>query len=224
MMLTRMAGIFYSYLYFKRDRFRLKKLISQGLKVGRNVYIMEDVNFDSNYPFLIEIGNNCRISKDVRILAHDATTFRALGITRIAPVRILDGSFIGERAIILPGVTIGPDAMIAAGSVVNRDIGEDKIAAGNPARPYGSYSELIEKYRESVSPENMIYKENVEDGMVDSVAIKNLVNKIGIAFMCGVPKHDPYYVHADMKKIREDAKKAINDTLSLRGKNGVVER
>ncbi len=223
MIIYKFIGKLYSLLYYRKDRYRLKKLISQGLKVGKNVYIMEDVNFDSNYPFLIEIGNNCRISKDVRILAHDATTFRTLGITRVAPVRILDGSFIGERTIILPGVTIGPDAMIAAGSVVNRDIGENKIAAGNPARPYGSYSDLIEKYRESVLPECIIFKEDVEHGEVTTGAIKDLVSKIGVAFMCGVPENDPYYVHADMREIREDAKKAMDDVLSLHKKSGVVE-
>ena len=67
--------------------------------------------------------------------------FRQFGVTRVSKVRILEGTFIGARAIILPGVTIGPNALIAAGSVVNRDIGEDMCAAGNPARPYGKFSE-----------------------------------------------------------------------------------
>ena len=104
--LLRPIGAFFSLIRDKADRLRLNKLISQGLKVGKNVYIMEDVEFDLNYPFLIQIGDNCRISKDVRILAHDATTFREIGITRLASVKILEGTFIGERAIILPGVTI----------------------------------------------------------------------------------------------------------------------
>lgn len=77
---------------------------------------MEDVEFNLDYPFLIEIGDNCRLSKGVRILAHDATTFRDLGVTRIAPVKILESTFIGERAIILPGVAIGPRTLIAAAS------------------------------------------------------------------------------------------------------------
>ena len=39
-------------------RLRIKKLISRGLKVGKNVYINEDVNFDYNFPYLIEIGDD----------------------------------------------------------------------------------------------------------------------------------------------------------------------
>ena len=98
-----------NYIAFKRDRLQLNNLMKRGLKVGKNVYIFENVEFDLGYPYLIEIGDNCRIAKNVLILAHDATTFKDLGVTRIAPVKILEGSFIGQNAIILPGVTIGPE-------------------------------------------------------------------------------------------------------------------
>ena len=51
-----------------------------------------------------------------------------------APVHICEGAFIGARAIILKGVTIGRGAVIGAGSVVTRDIPAGVIAAGTPAR------------------------------------------------------------------------------------------
>jgi len=204
-----------SLLNYKRDRLRLSKLINKGLKVGKNVYIMEDVEFDLNYPFLIEIGDNCRISKDVRILAHDATTFRDLGITKIAKVKILDGTFIGERTIILPGVTIGPRALIAAGSVVNRDIGEGKIAAGNPARPYGNYVDLINNYREPAKKGIIIKKEDIESGIVSSDDIKRIFEKESLAFIQGVPSHDPYYVNVNIDEIRKNAINAYNEWFSL---------
>jgi maltose O-acetyltransferase len=53
-----------------------------------------------------------------------------------APVHLLQGTFVGELAILL-GVAIGPRAMVAAGSVVSRDFGEGVLVAGNPARIYG---------------------------------------------------------------------------------------
>lgn len=192
-----------SYYHYRTDRLRLAERMKRGLKVGKNVYIMEDVEFDINYPYLIEIGDDCRISKGVRILAHDATTFRFIGVTRLAPVRILQGTFIGERVIILPGVTIGPNAMIAAGSVVNRDIGEDRAAAGNPARPYGSYSELIQKYTEVARASNIISKSDMESGKVSIEQIQATIGKDGIAFLHGVPSSDPYYVNTDMNLLRK---------------------
>ena len=196
-------GAIWSYLHYTRDRLRLQKLMSRGLKIGRNVYIMEDVAFDLNYPFLIEIGDYCRISKDVRILAHDATTFRELGITRIARVRILEGSFIGERAIILPGVTIGPHAMIAAGAVVNRDIAPGKAAAGNPARPYCNCTDLLHKYRDIARGSEVFDKQDIECGLIGPGDLVRATGNGKGAFLRGIPHRDPYYVNADMAHLRE---------------------
>ena len=51
-----------------------------------------------------------------------------------SPVKIGEGAWIGERAIILKGVTIGRDSVIAAGSVVTKDVPARTVVAGNPAR------------------------------------------------------------------------------------------
>jgi acetyltransferase-like isoleucine patch superfamily enzyme len=53
---------------------------------------------------------------------------------REAPIHIGDGTWVGARAIILPGVTIGRRCLIAAGAVVSRDVPDDTLVAGNPAR------------------------------------------------------------------------------------------
>jgi acetyltransferase-like isoleucine patch superfamily enzyme len=196
------------YLQYKADRKRLDSLIRRGLKVGKNVYIFQDVEFDSGYPFLIEIGDNCRISKGVLILAHDATTFRELGVTRLGAVRILEGSFIGQRAIILPGVTIGPRALVAAGSVVNRDVGEGKAVAGNPARPYSNYSDMIDKYRGQAVSKPAFSIQDMEAGNVGPGMISDCLTREKIAFVSDVPWIDPYYVNADMEQIRRAAKAA----------------
>jgi maltose O-acetyltransferase len=179
--------------------------MNRGLKVGKNVYIFQDVEFDSGYPFLIEIGDNCRIGKNVLILAHDATTFKELGITRLAPVKILEGSFIGQRAVILPGVTIGPRAMVAAGSVVNRSVPEGRAVAGNPARPYTTYAEILERVGSDARDENIFDFGDIETGSLTADAIKERIDRDGIAFVKTVPSNDPFYVNTDMGEIRRKA-------------------
>lgn len=57
-----------------------------------------------------------------------------------APVRIGDGTWVGARAMVLPGVTIGSRVMVAAGAVVTRDVPDDVLVAGNPARVVRSLS------------------------------------------------------------------------------------
>jgi maltose O-acetyltransferase len=208
--LIRPIGMLVSEFNDKVDRMRLHNLIRRGLKVGKNVYINKYVKFDYVYPFLIEIGDNCRISTGVNILAHDATTFRDLGITRIAKVRILEGCFIGEGVIILPGVTIGPRALVAAGSVVNRDIGENKTAAGNPARPYGKFSDLLDKYVETAKNGVVFNKKDIEANKIFPIDLEKATEKYGTAFVHGVPVRDPFYVNTDFKEIASLAKQKYN--------------
>jgi len=197
--------------------------MKRGLKVGKNVYIFQDVEIDPGYPHLIEIGDNCRIGKNVLILAHDATTFKDLGITRLAQVKILEGSFIGQRAIILPGVTIGPRAMVAAGSVVNRSVPEGRAVAGNPARPYTTYTEILERVGNDVNNENVFDFADIEKGVLSMETIKEKIEKAGVAFAKTVPSHDPFYVNTNMEEIRQKAEGAFKKFKEKTGQNKGLE-
>ena len=104
-----------------------------GLRIGRNVFVAGGGFIDPDFPWLIEIDDEAVISLGVMILAHDASTKKHTGYTRVAPVKIGKRVFVGARSVILPGVTIGDDAVVGAGSVVRRDVPENTIVAGNPA-------------------------------------------------------------------------------------------
>jgi maltose O-acetyltransferase len=99
--------------------------------------------------WLIEIGDDVQTAPRVHIIAHDASTFGHLGYTRIARVRIDDRVFLGAGVIVLPGVTIGDDAIVGAGSVVTRDIPPRTVAAGSPARPIMDLDDDPDRVRSS---------------------------------------------------------------------------
>lgn len=81
----------------------------------------------------VTLGNNVIMAWDCALMDHD---YHCLGDReRIKPVIIEDNVWIGCRAIILPGVHIGRDSVIGAGSVVTRDVPPQTLVAGNPARP-----------------------------------------------------------------------------------------
>lgn len=86
----------------------------------------------------VEIGDGAQIGPAVQIYAadhpRDAKTRRA-GLEFGRPVRIGRHAWIGGGAIILPGMTIGDDAVVGAGSVVTRDVPAGTTVVGNPARP-----------------------------------------------------------------------------------------
>jgi len=88
----------------------------------------------------VSIGAFCSISWDVQILDNDFHTMTVGGVEQpsTAPVVIGDRVWIGTRALILKGVTVGDGAVIAAGAVVTKDVPPGSIAAGLPARIVGT--------------------------------------------------------------------------------------
>ena len=89
----------------------------------------------------VTIGDGAQIGPAVGIYAADHPRdprLRADGLELGRPVHIGRNSWIGGGAIILPGVTIGDDAVVGAGSVVTRDVPPGATVAGNPARRLGS--------------------------------------------------------------------------------------
>jgi maltose O-acetyltransferase len=85
----------------------------------------------------VSIGDRTQIGPAVQILTADHPrdpAVRAAGLEFARPIRIGRNVWIGGSAIILPGVSIGDDALIGAGSVVTRDLPAGAVAYGNPAR------------------------------------------------------------------------------------------
>ena len=147
-----------------------KWLIRNGMKVGNHFHRGSRCFIDPSHCFLISIGNNVTMSIGVTVLAHDASTEKLLGYTRIGQVNIKDNVFIGANSIILPRVTIGNNSIIGAGSVVTHDIPDNVVAAGNPARIIVSVEQYIKKNKEMMKkaclfPEEFTMRHYVTDDM-----------------------------------------------------------
>jgi len=119
-----------SWLYWKVVRFNAWKYRTlYGIDIGKGTTISRTAKLDrGNNPKGVHIGDNVIITGGVLVLAHDAC--RNLK----ADVWIGNDSFIGFRAIIMPGVKIGSEVIIGSGSVVTKDIPSNSIAVGNPCR------------------------------------------------------------------------------------------
>lgn len=126
----------------------LARLLKQGLIVGRNCTMLDEVIIDPSHAWHIRIGNDVTLAPRVHILAHDASTKRHLNCTRVGKVFIGDRVFVGASTLILPGVTIGSDVIIGAGSVVTKDVPPGVVAAGNPARVLLTLQEFLEKRKQ----------------------------------------------------------------------------
>jgi acetyltransferase-like isoleucine patch superfamily enzyme len=81
----------------------------------------------------IVVGDDVAMANEVLLV--DSNSHGVEGRPHVqAPIRIGDGSWLGNRAMVMPGVTIGKRVLVAAGSVVTRDVPDDVLVAGNPAR------------------------------------------------------------------------------------------
>lgn len=84
----------------------------------------------------------------VHIVAHDASTWAFLGY-EVKNTSIGDRVFIGASSIILPGIAIGNDVIIGAGSVVTKDIPDNSLYAGNPAKYLMATDAYIEQEKKN---------------------------------------------------------------------------
>lgn len=124
---------------------------SLGVAVGERCRFVDvgSLRFGSE-PHLVTLGDHVELSSEVRILTHDGGVWvfrdEHPAIDHLRPVVIESNVFVGARATILPGVTIARDSVVAAGSVVTKDVPRGSVVGGNPAR----IIRTTEDYRERV--------------------------------------------------------------------------
>ena len=161
----------------KKTESYLKNLIGKGLVIGENTSIMEPFFFDPQHCFLISIGKNCTLAPNVRLIAHDASTKRYLGYTRIGKITIHDNCFIGDSVIVLPNVTIGSNTIIGAGALVNKNIPENVVAAGNPVRVICSLQDYKSKMKNSAMKTGVYGDEYMLDNITND-RMKEMLSKL----------------------------------------------
>jgi len=125
---------------------------SLGVRVGNNVHFYGiSRNMFGSEPWMISIGNDCYITAGVQFLNHDGGTLilrkEVPSLEWTAPIEIGNDVYIGIKTIILPNVRIGNRCIIGAGSVVSRNIPDNCVYAGVPARFICSTDEYLDKMK-----------------------------------------------------------------------------
>lgn len=131
----------------KRTKYIIKHKIFK--EVGENFFFQP--RMIPADPELISFHNNVTVASGVTFINHDIID-NMINNTKLGPIpyfsgciEVMDNVFIGSNAIILPNVRIGENVIIAAGSVVTKDVKPNTVVAGNPAKEIGKYNDFIEK-------------------------------------------------------------------------------
>ncbi len=115
---------------------------------GVDCFIAKSANIPD--PYLLSIGNNVWITSGCQLICHDASVIminrmRTGHLDRVGPIVMGDNTFLGNNVIVLPETKIGSRAIVGAGSLVTKDIPDNTVHAGNPARFICSFDDYVRK-------------------------------------------------------------------------------
>ena len=135
----------------KRTDYMRKKDIFHHM--GKRVMIMS--RHIPLYPRLIGFGSNVWVASNVQFVTHDVCHFMLNGYTGkkefneyLGCINIGDNVFIGSETQVLYNVNIGNNVVVAAGSLVNKDVPDNSVVGGIPARVLGSFDDFVDKRKE----------------------------------------------------------------------------
>ena len=128
----------------------IKYARSLGVKIGNECEIYRDVHWGSE-PYLISIGDQVRITSGVRFITHDGGVWVLRNNGKLpnadifGPISIGNNVHIGINAIIMPNVHIGNNCIIACGAIVTKDVPDNTIVGGIPAKKIKTIDEYYKK-------------------------------------------------------------------------------
>ena len=140
-----------------------------GMTIGKGCNIVP--NITTTEPFLISIGDNVTLAGGVTLCTHDNCVSKMIPdcTDMFGAISIGNNCFIGQNSIIMYGVTLCDNIVVAAGSVVTKSFLIPRvIIGGNPARVIGSYDSFIEKNVDRVFNLNEIPKNELAHTILES--------------------------------------------------------
>lgn len=142
-----------------------------GVKIGNNCIILGSHHPFGTEPYMITIGDHVRINEGVQFITHDGSVWvirymtdyfhdaELKDIDLFGTIVVGNNVQIGSRALIMPGVKIGSNVIVGAGAIVTKDVPDNSIVAGVPAKVIETIDEYYNKHKNHFDhTKNMTYQ------------------------------------------------------------------
>ena len=153
---------------------KIKYLESEGAVIGKGTRLNCKISSFGTEPYLIRIGENCLLAKDIDLITHDGAikVLNSLGkfennMDKMGPVIIGNNVYVGVGAFVMPNVHIGDNSIIGAGAIVTKDIPANSVAVGIPARVICSTEDYYNKCRDSLDDLNGMDQKQKRDYLIN---------------------------------------------------------
>lgn len=145
--MNKLEKYYYKIVYHFSNKIRVKIARKLGVRFTEKegnedcIILSNPFTIFGSEPYLVKIGKHVEITYGVRLITHDGGMWVLRKIDKefekmdhFGPITIGDNVYIGNNAIILPGVSIGDNCIIAAGAVVTQNVDNNMIVGGVPAK------------------------------------------------------------------------------------------
>lgn len=137
---------------------KIKYLRKQGTIIGEKTRIHCSIDAFGSEPYLIKIGKDCFLAANIHLLTHDGGVkvlnslnyFDGKRMSKMGKLEIGDNVFVGDGSYIMPNVKVGNNVIIGCHSVVTKDVPNNVVVAGIPAKVICTLDEYYEKCKNEV--------------------------------------------------------------------------
>lgn len=163
---------------YKRYKHPVEYWREKGVKIGNNCEIYASASFGSE-PYLISLGNHVRVNAGVHFVTHDGGMWvlreivnRGETFDLFGEINVGNNVHIGTNCIIMPGVSIGSNVVVGCGAIVTRNIPDNSVAVGVPARVIETVDEYYEKNKDLIVETKLLSQQEKRKYLLEKHILK----------------------------------------------------
>ena len=165
---------------FNSNKQKVRHLRKQGAIIGDKTRLLCNISAFGSEPYLIKIGKDCLLTANIHLITHDGgikvlnslNYFDGKRMDKMGTIQIGDNVFIGDGSYIMPNVKIGNNVIVGSHSIVTKDVPNNTVVAGIPAKSICTIEEYYNKCKD-----NLIYVSDLPEKQRKEKILKSIFSE-----------------------------------------------